>query len=138
MKYWNKEVNGFMSVQKPIEYITNENNEQIISPSYEPYPEYTDEQVNTLFENAVKQNAIIVDVDGVPTLVSKPEPTQEEVKQTRIAEIQARLTELDHDIIQDIAGEIVPDIETRKIEFIKLHNELRQLLGKELREKKTL
>lgn len=133
MKYWNKEVNGFMSVQKPIEYITNENNEQIISPSCEPYPEYTDEQVDTLFKQAVEQNAKIADVNGAPTLIPRPAPTQDELNKIRIAEIQARLTELDHDIVQDIVGEIVPNIEERKIEFIALHNELRTLLGKEQR-----
>ena len=133
MKYWNKEVNGFMCVQKPIEYITNENGEQVVSPSYEPYPEYTDEQVDALFKQALEQNATIADINGVPTLISRPAPTQDELNKIRIAEIQARLTELDHDIVQDIAGEIVPNIEERKIEFIALHNELRTLLGKEQR-----
>ena len=133
MKYWNKEVNGFMCVQKPIEYITNENGEQVVSPSYEPYPEYTDEQVDALFKQAVEQNATIADINGVPTLISRPAPTQDELNKIRIAEIQARLTELDHDIVQDIAGEIVPNIEERKAEFVTLHNELRTLLGKEER-----
>lgn len=133
MKYWNKEVNGFMCVQKPIEYITNENGEQVVSPSYEPYPEYTDEQVDALFKQALEQNATIADINGVPTLISRPAPTQDELNKIRIAEIQARLTELDHDIVQDIAGEIVPNIEERKAEFVTLHNELRVLLGKEQR-----
>ena len=133
MKYWNKEVNGFMCVQKPIEYITNENGEQVVSPSYEPYPEYTDEQVDALFKQALEQNATIADINGVPTLISRPAPTQDELNKIRIAEIQARLTELDHDIVQDIAGEIVPNIEERKAEFVTLHNELRTLLGKEQR-----
>lgn len=138
MKYWNKEVNGFMCVQKPIEYITNENGEQVVSPSYEPYPEYTDEQVDALFKQALEQNATIADINGVPTLISRPAPTQDELNKIRIAEIQARLTELDHDIVQDIAGEIVPNIEERKAEFVTLHNELRVLLGKEERALKNI
>lgn len=78
MKYWIKEVNGFTSQQKPIEYTKNEEGEQVISPNYEPYPEYTDEEVEALFAQAAKQGAIIKDVNGVPTLVARPAPTAEE------------------------------------------------------------
>lgn len=62
-----------------------------------------------------------------------PAPTEEELKEMRIYEIQHRLVELDQDIVQDIAGEVVPNIEERKVEFVTLHNELRTLLGKEPR-----
>lgn len=37
------------------------------------------------------------------------------------------------EIEQEIVGEIVPNIEERKSEFVTLHNELRVLLGKEQR-----
>lgn len=80
MKYWIKEVNGFTDTQKPIEYTTNEKGEQIISPDYEPYPEYTDEEVEALFAAAAEQNAMIKDVNGVPTLVARPAPTAEETQ----------------------------------------------------------
>lgn len=80
MKYWIKEVNGFSSQQKPVEYIVDESSEQIISPDYEPYPEYTDEEVEALFAAAVEQNAMIKDVNGVPTLVARPAPTAEETQ----------------------------------------------------------
>lgn len=66
-----------------------------------------------------------------------PVPTEEELKEMRIYEIQQRLVELDQDIVQDIAGEVVPNIEERKAEFVTLHNELRTLLGKEQRELKN-
>lgn len=66
-----------------------------------------------------------------------PAPTEEELKEMRIREIQQRLTELDQDIVQDIVGEAVPNIEKRKAEFVTLHNELRTLLGKEPRALKT-
>ena len=80
MKYWKKEVNGFASQQKPIEYIKNENGEQIVSPDYVPYPEYTDEEVETLFAQAAAQGAMIKDVNGIPTLVARPAPTEEETQ----------------------------------------------------------
>lgn len=66
-------------------------------------------------------------IDGTNPKIS------EEQKQNRIIEIQQRLTELDQDIVQDLVGEIVPNIEERKAEFVTLHNELRTLLGKEQR-----
>ena len=80
MKYWIKEVNGFTDTQKPIEYTTNESGEQVISPEYEPYPEYTDEEVETMFAAAAEQNAMIKDVNGVPTLVARPALTEEETQ----------------------------------------------------------
>ena len=80
MKYWIKEVNGFTDTQKPIEYTINESGEQIISPDYEPYPEYTDEEVKALFAAAAEQNAMIKDVNGVPTLVARPALTAEELQ----------------------------------------------------------
>lgn len=70
-------------------------------------------------------------------IVEIPAPTEEELKEMRIREIQQRLVELDQDIVQDIAGEVVPNIEERKTEFVTLHNELRVLLGKEQRELKN-
>lgn len=70
-------------------------------------------------------------------VVEIPVPTEEEPKEMRIREIQQRLIELDQDIVQDIVGEAVPNIEKCKSEFVTLHNELRALLGKEPRELKT-
>ena len=52
----------------------------------------------------------------------------------RMIYIEERLVELTQDIIQSICGEIVPDIEGRKAEFVSLHNELREMLGKEPRQ----
>lgn len=57
-------------------------------------------------------------------------PSAEEQK---INVINARLFSLSQDIIQVQVGEIIPDINERKQEFIRLHNELRVLLGKEPR-----
>ena len=70
-------------------------------------------------------------------IVEIPAPTEEELKEMRICEIQQRLVELDQDIVQDLAGEVVPNIEERKAEFVTLHNELRTLLGKKQRKLKN-
>jgi hypothetical protein len=51
----------------------------------------------------------------------------------RAQNIKMELESLSQDIIQDLVGEIVPDIETRKARFFQLHNELRTILGKEPR-----
>lgn len=60
--------------------------------------------------------------------------TEEDIKRIRIKNIKNELTELSYDLIQDITGEIIEDIEDRKERFISLHNELRELLGKEKRQ----
>lgn len=95
MKYWIREVNGFTSKQKPMEYTTNEDGEQIISPDYEPYPEYTDEEVEALFAAAFEQNAVIKDVDGVPILVKREEPelTPEQIREKYESEVNALIRE---------------------------------------------
>lgn len=64
------------------------------------------------------------------------QPTQAQLNEQRAWEIKGRLESLSEDIVQDIAGEVVPNIEERKAEFIELHSELRVLLGKEPRELK--
>lgn len=51
----------------------------------------------------------------------------------RAQEIQMELERLSQDIIQDMAGESVPDIEARKMRFFTLHNELRMIMGKDPR-----
>lgn len=58
----------------------------------------------------------------------------EQEKLERTTEIKARLNELDQDIIQHEAGEIVPNYPERLAEFRTLHNELRALEGKEPRQ----
>lgn len=64
----------------------------------------------------------------------KHEVTEEETKQLRIAEIREELTNLSQDFIQTELGAIFDDLDTRKERFKSLHNELRELLGKEPRE----
>ncbi len=57
----------------------------------------------------------------------------EELKERRISQIKNRLSQLSEDFIQSFAGAVISDIDVRKAEFAKLHNELRTLLGKEQR-----
>ena len=71
-------------------------------------------------------------IDGKVVAVEH-EATENELKQTRISEIQTRLNELSQDFIQVNLGAVFDDLEQRKAEFISLHNELRILLGKEPR-----
>lgn len=80
MKYWIPNVNGFASQQKPIQYEVNEAGEQVISPSYVPYKEYTDEEVEAMFQEAFEKGGIIVDKDGEPTITipDTPQLTDEE------------------------------------------------------------
>lgn len=59
--------------------------------------------------------------------------TVEELKNNRIEEIKQRLEELNKDFIQYYLGAVISNIEEKKIEFISLHNELRELLEKEPR-----
>ena len=67
--------------------------------------------------------------------VLKIEPlSAEELKQNRIYEIQARLNQLSQDFVQADLGAVFDDLEARKNEFKTLHNELRELQGKEKRE----
>lgn len=95
MKYWIKEVNGFTDKQKPIEYTKNEKGEQVISPYCEPYPEYTDEEVEALFAAAFEQKAVIKDVDGAPTLVKREELklTPEQIREKYESEVNALIRE---------------------------------------------
>ena len=60
--------------------------------------------------------------------------TDEQLKQNRIKEIDVRLDSLDKDFRQADLGAVIEDLEERKAEFITLHNELRTLQGKPLRE----
>lgn len=95
--------------------------------------------VEFAFQNNYTIIEIEPDVNGERQfqIVEIPAPTEEELKEMRICEIQQRLVELDQDIVQDIAGEVVPNIEKRKAEFVTLHNELRTLLGKKQRKLKN-
>ena len=69
---------------------------------------------------------IVIDYDNSQDLLEKQN------EQRRI-EIQTRLNELSQDFVQVLAGAEFDDIEERKAEFQRLHNELRGLLGKEPR-----
>lgn len=56
--------------------------------------------------------------------------TAEELQTKRASEIKIRLAELSEDFVQVWAGAVIADIDDRKKEFAKLHNELRGIFGK--------
>ena len=58
---------------------------------------------------------------------------QKEINKKRIVEIKQQLEELTKDFIQYYLGATIENIEERKAKFISLHNELRELLGKQPR-----
>jgi hypothetical protein len=50
-----------------------------------------------------------------------------------IKRLKKRLAELGEDMIQNLVGEAVLEFETRKAEFRDIHNQLREIQGKEKR-----
>lgn len=61
-----------------------------------------------------------------------PLPIEPSVEQ-KIAELEAQLKPLVQKMEQELAGEVVPNIWEVKNEFVKIHNEIRRLQGKEPR-----
>lgn len=59
-----------------------------------------------------------------------------EEERRRFLFIQNRLKELSNDFIQAQIGAQIENLETKKEEFKTLHNELREILGKQPREYK--
>lgn len=58
-------------------------------------------------------------------------------KEKQIDILKQKLKDYSEDIVQDLAGEVVPNIEDRKLEFMRTHDMLRLLLGKSVRTKKN-
>lgn len=80
----------------------------------------------------VKENGVIrVDTEAKKTYTEKKEKTKIYEENKRM------LSKLTEDIVQYVAGEDVPNIEERKAEFIRIHNEVRVYEGKEKRNIKS-
>lgn len=100
--------------------------------SYQAYPitddmiEVNEETLREIGKTKCFENGKIIDYDNSNEF-------KELSKQKRIAEIKQRLDELNKDFIQYYLGAVIENIEDKKIEFISLHNELRELIGKEPR-----
>ena len=76
----------------------------------------------------VKENGVIrVDTEAKKTYTEKKE------KAKIYEENKRMLSKLTEDIVQYVAGEDVPNIEERKAEFIRIHNEVRVYEGKDAR-----
>ncbi len=92
--------------------------------------EISDDRWKILLDEQLNGKEIVTNAEGYPEL-RECTTIYEESKAIRIIEIKERLTSISEDLIQDLVGEIVDDLQTKKIEFINLHNELRMLLGKQ-------
>jgi|GEM_PF-2924365 len=57
-------------------------------------------------------------------------------QQNKLSKLKDELTQLCQDIVQDMFGQAVPNLEERKKQARELHNEIRQLEGKAPRELK--
>lgn len=94
------------------------------------------EKINVFSETdimyLVKENGVIrVDTETKKTHTEKKE------KAKIYEENKRMLSKLTEDIVQYVAGEDVPNIEERKAEFIRIHNEVRAYEGKEKRNIKS-
>ena len=93
--------------------------------------ELTDKEFDRLMCEQSKGKELKI-VDG-KVIAVEHEITQEELNEQRKFEITTRLNQLSQDFVQAMVGAEFGDLESRKEEFKSLHNELRVLLGKELR-----
>ncbi len=91
---------------------------------------YTDEEIVTTVDNRL----VLKHETGTEEYKQLVESMQrQKYNEKRISEIQQRLNDLSQDFIQAQIGAQIDDLGKRKEEFRTLHNELRQLLGKEPR-----
>ena len=91
----------------------------------------------TVYENGGVERVKVIDKPFKPAEYENIQVyvlyTEKQLKQNRITEIQVILDNLDKDFRQADLGAVFEDLKERKVEFIKLHNELRTLQGKEPR-----
>lgn len=94
------------------------------------------------YPNGGEERVWVWDVEPLPAVEAKEEYeeiqvyipyTASELKEKRAEVIKTRLSQLSQDFVQAWAGAKIEDIESRKAEFSVLHNELREILGKEPR-----
>lgn len=97
------------------------------SAGFEFY-DITEVQLADMHYLKLVNNAVTIDEAAKQTDISKAAKAQE------MSLKRARLTALSQDLLQSMAGEIVPNFERRKEEFITLHNEIRAYEGKAARE----
>lgn len=68
----------------------------IFKDSYKTFIEVTDEEHQRLIDEANEKHKIIIaDKDGRPVLADPPEPTEEEIKEGRIKELENFLSSTD-------------------------------------------
>lgn len=92
----------------------------------------TDEEYENLLKGQ-EQGLTIEDENGKPVLKDYREKNDNAENIKEYLSNKEKLSKLTEDMIQYIAGEDVPNIEERKAEFIRVHNEVRAYEGKEQR-----
>lgn len=92
----------------------------------------TDEEYKSLLQGQ-SEGLTIEDENGKPVL--KDYRPKNDIREYLTK--KEKLSKISEDIIQYIAGEDVPNIEERKEEFIRIHNEVRVYEGKKVRNIKS-
>lgn len=90
---------------------------------------YTIVEIDDNFHDCIAE-----DFDGLNFNSSKYyERKQKQENQEKIFDNLKRMEELSKDFIQSFIGADVPNLDVKKQEFVRLHNEVRNLQGKEPR-----
>lgn len=112
---------------KIIAYCKVENKEEI-RPSWEGFEETADFPEEDIWY-------LIKTDSGVQVDETQKEAVRESLeKGEKYRENKEKLSRLAEDLVQSMAGELVPELEERKAEFIRIHNEVRAYEGKGKRE----
>lgn len=90
---------------------------------------------NIVYNVLETERHMFSDREATPEEIEKK--NQNERKEQQIEMLKQKLREYSDDIVQDLAGEVVPNIEERKTEFMRTHDMLRLLLNKPVRAKKS-
>ena len=89
---------------------TDEYGFDVFETTFDSYIELTEEEHNSIVEQAQAQGKWIVgDKEGQPILIDPPQPTEEEIKQARIKELEFFLSSTDWYVVRFAdTGEPVP------------------------------
>lgn len=113
-------------------YSKNETDEGVLT--------ITDEEYKGLLTKKLMFNETLnglVPYSETPEEKAKREKSQQDfLLKKQIIALKMQLTPLNEKLLQDAAGQIVPNIEDVRAEFRRVHNELRALEGKEPRQAK--
>lgn len=115
---------------KIVSYSDAENLEDI-HPNPEDFEKISNFSESDILYLVKKNDVVKIDTE------SKNKDAEKKEKAKIYEENKQMLVKLTEDIVQYVAGEDVPNIEERKAEFIRIHNEVRIYEGKEIRNIKS-